>query len=275
MGFFLKGTKEERQQKREEINQKHQEKIDQNNREFEELKAKHEANKIEIQRQYDVKVLEQSLKLRKYGVTLDHVSGLPGVEESAKVKVEADSQDQCLLISYPSSKMQIPYADMIGSELSNDVEVPPDDYETKYMFYIHIHYREAEDEKELVFSNYQENSVHFRDILGLNYILSHLDVKIAEHEQKEQDIAAWNAKFDARDAELKAQREELLNKRAGMIDSLHAMAGGSVAAVAAPAAPAASAADPAAELRRFKSMLEEGLITQEDFDAKKKQLLGL
>nr|WP_143259607.1 SHOCT domain-containing protein [Anaerofilum sp. An201] len=28
-------------------------------------------------------------------------------------------------------------------------------------------------------------------------------------------------------------------------------------------------------LRRFKALLEEGLITQQDFDAKKKQLLGL
>lgn len=33
--------------------------------------------------------------------------------------------------------------------------------------------------------------------------------------------------------------------------------------------------DTAAELRRFKALLEEGLITQKDFDAKKKQLLGL
>lgn len=33
--------------------------------------------------------------------------------------------------------------------------------------------------------------------------------------------------------------------------------------------------DIAAELRRLKALLEEGLITQQDFDAKKKQLLGL
>lgn len=39
----------------------------------------------------------------------------------------------------------------------------------------------------------------------------------------------------------------------------------------APAAPV-SAAD---ELKKFKELLDSGVITQEEFDAKKKQLLGL
>lgn len=39
-----------------------------------------------------------------------------------------------------------------------------------------------------------------------------------------------------------------------------------------PAAPAASAAD---ELKKFKELLDMGVITQEEFNAKKKQLLGL
>ena len=37
-------------------------------------------------------------------------------------------------------------------------------------------------------------------------------------------------------------------------------------------APAVSAAD---ELKKFKELLDAGVITQEEFDAKKKQLLGL
>lgn len=44
------------------------------------------------------------------------------------------------------------------------------------------------------------------------------------------------------------------------------------AAPAAPAAPAPSAAD---EIKKFKELLDIGAITQEEFDAKKKQLLGL
>ena len=35
------------------------------------------------------------------------------------------------------------------------------------------------------------------------------------------------------------------------------------------------AADPMTELKKYKEMLDAGLITQEDYDAKKKQLLGV
>lgn len=41
------------------------------------------------------------------------------------------------------------------------------------------------------------------------------------------------------------------------------------------AAAAQSAVDPIAELRKYKALLDDGIITQEDFNAKKKQLLGL
>ena len=41
---------------------------------------------------------------------------------------------------------------------------------------------------------------------------------------------------------------------------------------AAPSAPSASTAD---ELKKYKELLDMGVITQEEFDAKKKQLLGL
>lgn len=43
---------------------------------------------------------------------------------------------------------------------------------------------------------------------------------------------------------------------------------------AAPAAPAAAQSD-ADELKKYKDLLDSGVITQEEFDAKKKQLLGL
>lgn len=34
-------------------------------------------------------------------------------------------------------------------------------------------------------------------------------------------------------------------------------------------------ADGTEEIKKFKELLDEGIITQEEFDAKKKQLLGL
>ena len=39
--------------------------------------------------------------------------------------------------------------------------------------------------------------------------------------------------------------------------------------------PAIQAPSPAEELKKFKELLDAGIITQEEFDAKKKQLLGL
>ena len=42
-----------------------------------------------------------------------------------------------------------------------------------------------------------------------------------------------------------------------------------------PPAPAAPAADPAEELRKYAELRDQGVITNEDFEAKKKQLLGI
>ena len=39
--------------------------------------------------------------------------------------------------------------------------------------------------------------------------------------------------------------------------------------------PKSEAVDVKAELKKFKEMLDEGLIEQEDYDAKKKEILGL
>ena len=39
--------------------------------------------------------------------------------------------------------------------------------------------------------------------------------------------------------------------------------------------PAAPATSPADEIKRYKELLDTGILTQEEFDAKKKQLLGL
>ena len=47
------------------------------------------------------------------------------------------------------------------------------------------------------------------------------------------------------------------------------------AAPEAPAAPAADAPDYTAELEKLAKLRDEGIITAEDFEAKKKQLLGI
>lgn len=47
------------------------------------------------------------------------------------------------------------------------------------------------------------------------------------------------------------------------------------AAAAAPAGESRSAADPVAEIQRYKTLLDSGAITEEEFAAKKRQLLGI
>ena len=84
---------------------------------------------------------------------------------------------------------------------------------------------------------------------------AHMGAKSA---QKSQAAAQQEADQNAQIAELQAQQ-----------------------APAAPqqpvaAAPAASAEpDPAAEIQKYAAMKEQGLITEEEFTAKKKQILGI
>ena len=47
------------------------------------------------------------------------------------------------------------------------------------------------------------------------------------------------------------------------------------AAASAPAAAAPAAADPVAEIQKYKLLFDAGVITEEEFAAKKKQLLGI
>ncbi|MEG0780776.1 MAG: SHOCT domain-containing protein, partial [Oscillospiraceae bacterium] len=53
--------------------------------------------------------------------------------------------------------------------------------------------------------------------------------------------------------------------------------GSTVGAVgmAQPVAAAAPPADAIGEIKKFKALMEEGVITKEEFDAKKKQLMGI
>ena len=68
-----------------------------------------------------------------------------------------------------------------------------------------------------------------------------------------------------------------INKQAvqKVADRLHTLLTELKAQPAAAPAPAASAVSAADEIKKFKELLDLGAITQEEFDAKKKQLLGL
>ena len=57
------------------------------------------------------------------------------------------------------------------------------------------------------------------------------------------------------------------------IEAAHATA--RTAAAAAAAAAPAPAADPVAEIQKYKLLFDAGVLTEEEFAAKKKQLLGI
>lgn len=55
----------------------------------------------------------------------------------------------------------------------------------------------------------------------------------------------------------------------------HILLSAPAGAAAAPAVESRSAADPVAEIQRYKALLDSGVITEEEFAAKKRQLLGI
>lgn len=70
-------------------------------------------------------------------------------------------------------------------------------------------------------------------------------------------------RFAARDAQIAAEREQAYEQQVGP-----------PATQPAPAAPAAEP-DYTAELEKLAKLRDQGVISAEDFDAKKKQLLGI
>ncbi|HMT22563.1 MAG TPA: SHOCT domain-containing protein, partial [Promineifilum sp.] len=82
--------------------------------------------------------------------------------------------------------------------------------------------------------------------------------------------------------DLDIETQELTDADVAAIESAGAEPAAGSTAAAAPAAPAAPAASPApaqpdyiTELKRLAELRDMGIITAEDFEAKKNQLLGL
>ena len=76
-----------------------------------------------------------------------------------------------------------------------------------------------------------------------------------------------------------SEQQQMADMQAQMAD-MQAQMATQEQAPAAPAAPPAAAApaggdDVTAQLTQLKALVDQGIVTQEEFDAKKKQLLGL
>lgn len=74
-----------------------------------------------------------------------------------------------------------------------------------------------------------------------------------------------------------AEAQQVQDMQAQMAQMQAQMAAQQAPAAPAPAAPAAAGGtdDIAAQLTQLKGLVDQGILTQEEFDAKKKQLLGI
>jgi len=85
--------------------------------------------------------------------------------------------------------------------------------------------------------------------------------------------AAHMGAKSAQKSQAAAQQEADQNAQIAALQAQQAQAAPQQAAAAAPAAPAEP--DPAVEIQKYAAMKEQGLITEEEFAAKKKQILGI
>ena len=85
--------------------------------------------------------------------------------------------------------------------------------------------------------------------------------------------AAHMGAKSAQKSQAAAQQEADQNAQIAALQAQQAQAATPQPAVAVPAAPAEP--DPAAEIQKYAAMKEQGLITEEEFAAKKKQILGI
>ena len=69
--------------------------------------------------------------------------------------------------------------------------------------------------------------------------------------------------------------EEVIDRNAPMTMSRSVPVGGTLTRSAPAAAATAAAADPVEEIQRYKKLMEQGILTEEEFTAKKRQLLGI
>ena len=157
------------------------------------------------------------------------MSGLGDRFQSKSIEISVLSGSQCVEFS---SGFRIPLTDIKGSYITTDGEVPIEDINNKFTFYIHIKYQKNGENSELVFSNHQKQYPMLDDhIAELNYIMNNINRKINNFSSP--------------------QSQQYLDKQS------------------------VSQQDFTVILRNLKSLLDDGIITQEEFEAKKKDILGL
>ena len=211
---------------------------------------------------------------------LNYSSGINTQESPCNADILMDNFHQLLVIELANrAKTNIPFSDVKGSNITTDIEIPVDDDKNEYLYYLNINCILNGKDSSLVFSKMQTQHCTINIIEQLNYAIQHL-LENSKH------FIDRNAKYEQRDEKLAAEREVLLAKRADQIDQMKAMFHGSpntdtnpqqTIAVQQPGNPTNTSGSPNNfdEIKKFKELLDMGVITQEEFDAKKKELLHL
>ena len=288
----------------ENVKQDTAEKIKCNNEQYEKKSAEidkdirkihedHDKRASEIDEAYNKRTAEINLKFNKeheenqekinqlachrnyYSHKLDYRSGLDPQLAPCPVVLTMDGTIQSMAIAPKNHvKIQIPFSYIKGSYVTTDEQLPsPDvvdkyDDKTVYTFVLHIKCEQEGNKYEIAFSKRQKQSETV-DIIGqLNYAMQHIDEIIAR-------ATAENEKDSQLERKLDAQREVLIARKAEQMNDLHNKINAFGSDDFQPSQAASDVPNKFDEIKKFKDLLDQGIISQEEFDSKKKQLLGL
>ena len=116
-----------------------------------------------------------------------------------------------------------------------------------------------------------EKTIYYRDAIGVQYKASSLVDGYIQIETAAGNMTAKANQYGGENSiqfsgdKMNAEAEVMVNFIRQRIDEIKS----------APAGGVIQQISPAEELKKFKELLDMGVITQEEFDAKKKELLGL
>lgn len=262
-------TPEARAKKTEEIKEKANEEMKQSR-----LKTAKEYEKVSAE------LDATTIKRNRAGFNLDYCSGLGGNSVPGPVHVEENGFEQYFELTFSNRySMRIPFANIKGSSVHTEVPVPEIDFDNKYTYFLNVECEVGGHTGTIVFSHTHKKLISYDPVRLLNVTIQHLPEKIAAYKER-------NAGYDERERQLAEQRAELIKKRDQTLNDMHGLFGqqssettnatnvGNVELTDTISA-AKPAPDPFNEIKKFKDLLDQGIISQEEFDSKKKQLLGL
>lgn len=203
--------------------------------------------------------------------TLQYCGGLGEDIHSGPAKITVNTLDLFMEIAPKGQpSVRLPFNTIYGANVtSNEADLPEDNAKIKPTYYLYVRCTYNGQNTEIVFSNQQDKYAAYDPIDQLQYAITHFSERIQERQ-------ARNARYDARAEQLAEEREQIIAKRNAQIERLHQDAHKVTHGDEQSLTDITSSnGSPTDEIRKYKALLDDGIITQEEFDAKKKELLNL